>query len=137
MDSKVYVYGGAAVAVVALLMARRGSGAAIINRPNDGSAVAEAQGRAAFASRGLDAIASVARADIDGTTRRYTAGVAGAASEYASQAQYLAQRSRDAAYTAVGLAQANAAKTAADASKAGKSGFGISIPGFGDFGIHW
>jgi hypothetical protein len=125
-NQKLWLYGGAAV--LALLVLSRRGGATVINR-SDPNAAASSQATADFAARGLDSLASVARTDVTSATQRYV-------TEAQSNAQVAAERSRDAAYTAVGLANARAQKAAADASGKGKTGFSIPTP-WGTFGIHF
>lgn len=124
-NQKLLLYGGAAVLV--LVMLSRRSSATVINQPSNAP---DSKAFADFAARGLDSLSSVAKADVQSATTRYT-------TEAMTNAQLAMQQSRDAAYTAVGLANARAAQAAANASGKGKTGFSVGIPGLGDVGIHW
>jgi hypothetical protein len=128
MDNKYLMYGGGALLVLVLLMSRK-QGATVINR-SDPNAADESRALSEYASRGLESIASVARAGISGDTSKYIAG-----------AQRDAESSRDSAMAYIGMQNAHAAivsaQAAADAAGKGKTGFNIGIPGKVDFGIHW
>lgn len=128
MDEKYLWIGGGVLAVVILFMSRSGAGSAVINRA-DPNAAAEAQSRSDFASRGLESLSSVARADISGGTSRYIADVGGATSRYiadaTTSAQVAIQQSRDAALTRSAQAAADAQITAAKAAARASSNNGF------------
>lgn len=123
-NQKLLLYGAAAVVV--LVMFSRRSSATVINQPSNAP---DSKAFADFAARGLDSLSSVAKADVQSATTRYT-------TEAMVTAQENMQASRDAAYTAVGLANARAQQAAADASGKGKTGFSVPTP-WGEVGIHW